>query len=64
MVLIARILLFVLLVAIAAVVGAFAAFFGLYFIGKLMGIFFNMDQMIGKDFEAGLINLKQQAEKG
>ena len=37
MVLIARILLFVLIVAIAAVVGAFAAFFGLYFIGRLMG---------------------------
>lgn len=33
------------------------------FITKLMGIFFNMDQMIGKDFEAGLGNLKQQAEK-
>ena len=33
------------------------------FIGKLMGVFFDMDQMIGKDFEAGLINLKQQAEK-
>jgi MFS family permease len=37
MVLIARVLLFVLIVAIAAVVGAFAAFFGLYFIGRLMG---------------------------
>ena len=33
------------------------------FITKLMGIFFNMDQMIGKDFEAGLANLKQLAEK-
>jgi uncharacterized protein YndB with AHSA1/START domain len=33
------------------------------FITKLMGIFFNMDQMIGKDFEAGLANLKQVAEK-
>ena len=33
------------------------------FITKLMGIFFNMDQMIGKDFEAGLANLKQAAEK-
>jgi len=33
------------------------------FITKLMGIFFNMDQMIGKDFEAGLANLKAIAEK-
>lgn len=33
------------------------------FITKLMGIFFNMDQMIGKDFDAGLANLKQLAEK-
>ena len=33
------------------------------FITKLMGIFFNMDQMIGKDFEAGLANLKKLAEK-
>jgi Polyketide cyclase / dehydrase and lipid transport len=32
------------------------------FITKLMGIFFNMDQMIGNDFEAGLANLKQLAE--
>ena len=33
------------------------------FVTKLMGIFFNMDTMIGKDFEAGLANLKVQAEK-
>lgn len=33
------------------------------FLPKLMGIFFNMDQMIGKDFEAGLSNLKALAEK-
>ena len=33
------------------------------FITKLMGIFFNMDQMIGKDFEVGLANLKTLAEK-
>ncbi len=33
------------------------------FITKLMDLFFNMDQMIGKDFEAGLANLKQLAEK-
>jgi hypothetical protein len=28
-----------------------------------MGIFFNMDKMIGQDFEAGLANLKAAAEK-
>ena len=28
-----------------------------------MGIFFDMDQMIGKDFEAGLVNLKTLAER-
>ena len=33
------------------------------FIAKLMGIFFNMDKMIGKDFETGLDNLKTIAEK-
>ena len=33
------------------------------FITKLMGLFFNMDQMIGKDFEAGLAHLKALAEK-
>ena len=33
------------------------------FISKLMGIFFSMDGMIGKDFEAGLANLKQAAEQ-
>jgi carbon monoxide dehydrogenase subunit G len=33
------------------------------YIAKLMGIFFNMDQMIGKDFEAGLANLKTATEK-
>ncbi len=32
------------------------------FISKLMGLFMNMDNMIGKDFEAGLANLKAQAE--
>ena len=30
---------------------------------KVMDIFISMDQMIGKDFEAGLANLKQLAEK-
>jgi len=33
------------------------------FVAKLMGIFVDMDQMIGKDFEAGLANLKAGAEK-
>lgn len=30
---------------------------------KLMGVFFDMDRMVGKDFEAGLANLKAAAEK-
>jgi uncharacterized protein YndB with AHSA1/START domain len=34
------------------------------FISKLMGVFFNMDRMIGKDFEDGLGNLKTVAESG
>ena len=33
------------------------------YIAKLMGIFFNMDKMIGQDFEVGLANLKAAAEK-
>ena len=33
------------------------------FMFRLMGIFMNMDAMIGKDFEAGLANLKALAEK-
>lgn len=33
------------------------------FIAKLIGIFIDMDAMIGKDFEAGLANLKMIAEK-
>lgn len=33
------------------------------FISKLMGLVFDMDQMIGKDFEAGLVSLKAAAEK-
>lgn len=33
------------------------------FVTKLMGVFFNMDRMIGTDFEAGLANLKTIAEK-
>lgn len=33
------------------------------YISKVIGLFFNMDQMIGKDFEAGLANLKTLTEK-
>nr|WP_247655683.1 SRPBCC family protein [Hydrogenophaga aromaticivorans] len=33
------------------------------FIARLMGIFFSMDQMIGKDFETGLSHLKALAEQ-
>jgi hypothetical protein len=33
------------------------------YISKVMGVFINMDNMIGKDFEAGLANLKTMAEK-
>jgi uncharacterized protein YndB with AHSA1/START domain len=33
------------------------------FISKLMGLFFDMDKMVGTDFEAGLANLKSIAEK-
>jgi len=33
------------------------------FIGKIMQVFINMDRMIGKDFEAGLANLKRLTEK-
>lgn len=33
------------------------------FVAKIMSMFFNMDQMIGKDFEAGLANMKAVAEK-
>jgi uncharacterized protein YndB with AHSA1/START domain len=32
------------------------------FMTKLMGVFLNMDNMIGKDFERGLANLKSVAE--
>jgi len=32
------------------------------FLSKLMGTIFNMDTMIGKDFEAGLANLKLLTE--
>jgi uncharacterized protein YndB with AHSA1/START domain len=33
------------------------------FISKLMGVFFNIDKMIGSDFEVGLANLKAAAER-
>ena len=33
------------------------------FVSKLMGVFVDMDKMIGKDFEAGLANLKAASEK-
>lgn len=33
------------------------------FITKLMGVFYSMDKMIGKDFEKGLAQLKELAEK-
>ena len=33
------------------------------FIGKMLGVFMNMDAMIGSDFEAGLASLKVAAEK-
>ena len=33
------------------------------FMGKLIGVFMNMDRMIGRDFEAGLGHLKALAEK-
>ena len=33
------------------------------FISKLMQVFINLDNMVGKDFEIGLANLKRLAEK-
>jgi len=33
------------------------------YISKVIGIFINMDSMVGKDFETGLANLKTVAEK-
>ena len=33
------------------------------YVGKLIGVFVNMDTMIGSDFETGLANLKAIAEK-
>lgn len=34
------------------------------YLSKLVGLLFNMDRMVGQDFEAGLQNLKALAEKG
>ncbi|MEP9317942.1 SRPBCC family protein [Pseudomonas sp. LABIM340] len=34
------------------------------FVAKIMHLFFDVDSMVGKDFEAGLANLKTLAEKG
>ena len=33
------------------------------YVTKVMGVFFDMDHMIGRDFETGLANLKSIAEK-
>ena len=33
------------------------------YLAKVMHVFFNMDRMVGKDFETGLANLKDIAEK-
>lgn len=33
------------------------------FLGKLMGVIFNMDEMVGRDFETGLASLKTIAER-
>jgi hypothetical protein len=33
------------------------------FVGKLMGLFMNLDRMVGADFEVGLANLKRTTEK-
>lgn len=33
-------------------------------LSKVMSVFFDLDQMIGKDFEVGLANLKTRAEAG
>jgi hypothetical protein len=33
------------------------------FMSKLVGVFLDMDRMVGKDFEMGLANLKTVAER-
>ena len=32
------------------------------YVSKLMGLFLDFDEMIGRDFAAGLVNLKRLAE--
>lgn len=32
------------------------------YVSKVMGVFFNMDRMVGRDFESGLVKLKALAE--
>jgi hypothetical protein len=32
------------------------------YVAKIMHMFFDMDRMVGKDFEEGLVNLKALAE--
>lgn len=34
------------------------------YMAKLIGLFIDMDRMVGRDFEAGLANLKARAERG
>lgn len=34
------------------------------FMGKVFGLFMNMDKLVGKDFETGLAGLKVEVEKG
>ena len=36
---------------------------GVPYFAKIIHVFFDMDKMVGKDFEAGLANLKAGAEK-
>jgi hypothetical protein len=33
------------------------------YLSKLIGVFINMDRMVGRDFEVGLANLKSTAER-
>ena len=33
------------------------------FLGKLIGVFMDMDRMVGGQFESGLADLKQRAER-
>lgn len=33
------------------------------YLSKIIGLFFSMDEMVGKDFEAGPANLRSAAEK-